>query len=328
MFFDFLEGFSYGLFLSCFPWFILGMIEPRLAVPTDPPRRWQVMVRYWFLVPFLAFVLWLTSLPGGLWSPSLVGWLAGLAAIAVEVPVERRVRRWLIARKADRENRQRLAAEKIARAALEREQREAGVIDLDPAHPPAEADDVVLALCEGKRRLLEVRRPDLAAQADRLYARYAHVLDVLRGKFDPRELTFERSRGLVAEVALGAVDNLSAMASLARGVAGVDAGFVRRRLERDGPRLGTEEREALRRRLDLVDDTERRVRDLASRNEAALTALDDAAVAVARVETEQAQASVEADTALQDLRRFIDKADMYGRNTATDKVPSSRSSSS
>lgn len=310
MVFDFLEGFSYGLFLSCFPWFILGMVEPRLAVPTDPPRRWQVIVRYWFLVPFLAFVLWLTSLPGGLWSPSLLGWLAGLAAIAVEVPLERRWRRW----KAARLERRRLVEAEAARAAHERAQREAGVIDLNPDKPPAGADDVVLALCDAKRRLLDARRADLGGQADRLYARYAHVLDVLRGKFDPRELTFERSRGLVAEVARGAVDNLMAMASLARGVAGVDATFVRRRLESDGSRLPAEERDALRRRLDLVDDTERRVRTLIAQNEAAMTALDDAAVAVARVETERAQASVAAETALQDLRRFIDKADMYGRS--------------
>jgi hypothetical protein len=312
MFFDFLEGFSYGLFVSCFPWFILGMVEPRLAVPTDPPRRWQVIVRYWFLVPFLAFVLWLTSLPGGIGSPTLLGWLVGLSAIAIEVPLERRWRRW----RAGKLDRRRKAVLEAARAALEREQREAGVIDLDPGKPPAGADDVVLALCESKRRLLDARRPDLAPQADRLYARYAHVVDVLRGKFDERELTFERSHGLVAEVARGAVDNLMTMASLAHGVAGVDAVFVRRRLDTESARLSAEEREALRRRLDLVDDTDRRVRDLTSRNEAAMTALDDAAVAVARVETERAQASVAAETALQDLRRFVDKADLYGRTTA------------
>ncbi|MGC2855439.1 hypothetical protein ACM64Y_08190 [Novispirillum sp. DQ9] len=308
--FDFLEGFSYGLFLSCFPWFILGMVEPRLAVPVDPPGRLQVILRYWFLIPFLAFVLWLTSLPGGLWSPTVGGWLAGLAAIAIEVPLERRFRRWRAGRRAARAQ----AAAEAARAAQERAQREAGVIDLDPSRPPAGADDVVLALCDGKRRLLEARRADLALQADRLYARYAHVTDVLRSKFDERELTFARSRGLVAEVTRGAVDNLTAMASLARGVAGVDADFVRRRLSQEGPRLSAEEREALRRRLDLVDDTERRLRDLVGRNEATLTALDDAAVAVARVETAPAQASVAAETALSDLRRFVDKAALYGRS--------------
>jgi hypothetical protein len=312
--FGFLQGFAYGLAVSCVPWFVAGMLNPRLAVPTDPPSRWEVVVRYWFVVPFIVFVLWLTSLWGG-FSPTLAGWLAGLAAIAVELPVERRWRRWRAARAARRREAARDAEAARQRATLEREARESGVLVLEPARPPVGADDIVLALCEAKQRLLDARRPDLAAQADRLYTRYAHVLDVLGAKFDARELTFERSRGLVAEVCRGALDTLSTMASLARGVAGIDVAFVRRRLEREAAHLSVDERQALHRRLELFEDTERRLRELAARNEAALTALDDTAVAVARVETGRPQARVAADQALQDLRRFADKAALYGRGT-------------
>lgn len=312
--FGFLQGFAYGLAVSCVPWFVAGMLNPRLAVPTDPPSRWEVVVRYWFVVPFIVFVLWLTSLWGG-FSPTLAGWLAGLAAIAVELPVERRWRRWRAARAARRREAARDAEAARQRATLEREARESGVLVLEPARPPVGADDIVLALCEAKQRLLDARRPDLAAQADRLYTRYAHVLDVLGAKFDARELTFERSRGLVAEVCRGALDTLSTMASLARGVAGIDVAFVRRRLEREAAHLSVDERQALHRRLELFEDTEQRLRELAARNEAALTALDDTAVAVARVETGRPQARVAADQALQDLRRFADKAALYGRGT-------------
>jgi hypothetical protein len=310
--FDFLQGFAYGLAVSCVPWFVVGMLNPRLAVPTDPPSRWEVVVRYWFVVPFIVLVLWLTSLWGG-FSPTLAGWLAGLAAIAVELPLERRGRRWRAARAARRREAARDAAAAHQRAALEREARESGVLVLEPARPPVGADDIVLALCEAKQRLLDARRPDLAAQADRLYTRYAHVLDVLGAKFDERELTFERSRGLVAEVCRGALDTLTTMASLARGVAGIDVAFVRRRLEREAAHLSADERQALHRRLELFEDTERRLRELAAGNEAALTALDDTAVAVARVDTGRPQARVAADQALQDLRRFADKAALYGR---------------
>ena len=78
--------------------------------------------------------------------------------------------------------------------------------------------------------------------------------------------------------------------------------------------MPTEERQALTRRLDLVAETEQRLRELSARNEAALTALDDAAVAVAAVETDRPQASVAADQALADLRRFAEKAHHYGRD--------------
>lgn len=310
----FLQGFAYGLFLSCLPWFITGMINPRLALPDQPDapaHRGKVFLRYWLVVPFVAFLLWLTSLWGG-FGPTLEGWLVGLAAVAVELPLERRWRGWLATR-AQRRREARQQAEALRqRAVLEQAQREAGMAVLDPAQAPVDADNVVLALVEAKRRLLAVRRPELAIQADRLYTRYARVVEALESKFDRRELTFERWRGLVAEVSLGAVDSLTSMASLATGVAGVDVEFVRRRLAREQQRLPAAERSALERRLELVDDTERRLGELSASNEAALTALDNAAVAVARVQTGQPQASVAADLALRDLHRYIVNAERYG----------------
>ncbi|WP_423820626.1 hypothetical protein V5738_09760 [Salinisphaera sp. SPP-AMP-43] len=309
--FEFLQGFAYGLFLSCLPWFLIGMVDPRLAVPTEPPSRWQAILRYWFIVPFVAFLLWLTSLWGG-FGPSFLGWLAGLAGLAVEIPVERWWRRWR--RRRDDKRRAALEAAEVRRqhAEFERTQREDGVAELDPAAPPVDADDVVLALCRAKRSLIDTRRTDLAAQADRLYSRYAHVLDVLDSKFDRRELTFDRSRSMVGQVCLTAADNLNAMGSLAAGTVGIDADFVRRRLKQTDQRLHADEREALQQRLDLVADTERRLRDLSARNEAAMTTLDNAAVVMARVETDRPQAAVAADQALTDLQRFMDKAERYG----------------
>ncbi|MFC3282735.1 cobyrinic acid a,c-diamide synthase [Litchfieldella rifensis] len=310
----FLQGFAYGLFLTCLPWFLVGMVNPALVIPTEAPNRLQVVLRYWLLVPFVAFLLWLTSLWGG-FGPSLWGWLGGLCAIAVELPLERRWRRWRAERRQRRLEAQRAAEDARRRAEREREAREAGVAELDPARPPVDADEVVLALCQAKQGLLEAQRPDLATQVDRLYSRYAHVLEVLKARFDSSELAFERSRTLITEVCLGAVDNFTAMASQARGVAGVDSAFVRRRLEREGQRLTVAERVALKRRLELVEDTERHLRDLSARNESALTALDDTAVAMARIETGRPQATVAADQALADLRRFIDRAERYGRSS-------------
>ena len=188
----FLQGFAYGLFLSCLPWLIIGMINPTLALPTETPTRWQVALRYWLIIPFIAFILWVTSLWGG-FSPSLWGWLAGLGAIAVAIPGERAWRRWRQTL-AERRRQARQAAEAASkRAALERKAREQGLVVLQPEQPPAETDDVILGLWQAKKDLLALNRPDLAIQADRLYSRYLHVDDLLRGKFDPRELTFERA---------------------------------------------------------------------------------------------------------------------------------------
>lgn len=310
--FGFLQGFAYGLFLSCLPWLIVGMINPRLVLPTDPPTRWQVALRYWLIFPFIAFILWVTSLWGG-FSPSLWGWLAGLAAIPVAIPVERGWRRWQQAQ-AERRRQARLAAEAAReRAELERKAREQGLTVLRPDQPPAETDDVILGFWQAKKDLLALNRPDLAIQADRLYSRYLHVDDLLRGKFDPRELTFERSRNMVAEVCRNSVDTLQAMASVARGIVGVDVAYVRQRLDKASSEITDEERRALERRLELVDDTERRLRELGARNEAIMTALDDTAVAVSAVATDRPQAAMATQQALKDLQQFADKAHRYGR---------------
>ncbi|WKV92662.1 hypothetical protein [Halomonas sp. HAL1] len=72
----FLQGFSYGLFMTCLPWLLVGLFNPGLALPVLAPSRLQVIFRYCLLVPFISMLMWLTSLWGG-FSPSLFGWLAG-----------------------------------------------------------------------------------------------------------------------------------------------------------------------------------------------------------------------------------------------------------
>ena len=308
--FGFLQGFAYGLLVSCLPWFAVGMYDPRLALPTDPPSRWQVFVRYWFAAPFIGLLLWITSLWGG-FDPTLGGWLAGLAAIPFEVFAERRWRRWRAGRVERSRAAERDAEASRRRAQLEREEREAGLRVLDPDRPPEQADEIVLGLCAAKRRLLDLRRPDLAVQADRVYSRYVRVLDVLGARFDANELTYERAQGLVAEVCRTVLDRLASIASLAETVTGIDANYVRRRLAREFEHLPEEERSALERRIELVEGTENRIRALLGGNESALTALDDLAVSMSALETGRQRATVAADQALDELRRFAEGVGRY-----------------
>ncbi|CEP36130.1 MULTISPECIES: hypothetical protein [unclassified Halomonas] len=308
----FLQGFSYGLFMTCLPWLLVGLFNPGLALPVATQGRLQVIARYCLIIPFISMLLWLTSLWGG-FSPSLLGWLAGIVAIPVALPIERRLRGWLARRRERRWEAQREAEAHQRRAQEERKAYEAGVLVLDPARPPVGSDDLVLAMCQAKQSLLDVQRPDLAILSDRLYSRYRHVMNVLSGRFQTGELAFERSRGLVTQVCFGAVDTLTTMASQARGVVSVDGNYVRDRLDREGKRLSDEERAALVRRLDLLVETEHRLNKLSARIESALTVLDDTAVSMARIETARPQASVTTEKALEDLRQFVEGADRYAR---------------
>ena len=85
-------------------------------------------------------------------------------------------------------------------------------------------------------------------------------------------------------------------------------------MAREGSRLAVEERIALKRRLELLEETEKRIRRLVARNESALTLLDDTAVALAQVETGRPKASLATDQALEELRRFIQGAQRYSRS--------------
>ena len=306
--FDFLQGLAFGLLVSFMPWFMAGLYDPRLVVPEEVASRWQVILRYAVAMPSVAMLLLMTSFWGG-FGASLGGWLVGLAAVPIELFVEKRWRRW----RAARAGRDRAAARERQRSELARARGERDLLTLDPDLAPTGADTVVMQLWEVKRELVGLRRPDLAVQADRLFTRYHRALDVLDEKFDRREVTYERARGLVSEVGSGAAAGLGAMVELVQGSVGLDADFVRERLEREAARIGGTEREALQRRLALADETERRLGEIAAGNEAALTALDHVAVAVARIDTGRGQPAGATEQALQELRRFAERAGLYGR---------------
>lgn len=298
----FLQGFALGLLISCGPWFLAGLVNPAVADPVEPPSRLRAIARYGVVLPGIAVVLWMTSLWGG-FGPGLGGWVSGLLVVAVTLPAERRLWRW----------RRRLAAERARRRTAPSAER--GVRTLDPEQPPDGADDVVRALAVVKKRLLAAARADLAGQVDRLYSRYQRAFEVLASRFDPAEVTYHRAGDLLRDVCRTAVDELESMAASAASVAGVDPEYVRRRLRHEAEVLGPEERQALERRLELLQNAESELQRRAGRIESVLTALDDATVTLGALETGPGHAPSEAEDAMVELRRFLAGAQRYGRDT-------------
>lgn len=303
MILELLRGFAFGLFLSCPAWFLIGMMEPRNALEAEPYTRTRVILRTWFILPFVAVIAFLTSLWGD--GASLAGWLLGLGGYGG----------WLLGHKrwgafrANRRRRARERAEAEAREAvrkrLEAEQARAAGGAL-PKVKPRDADPVVAALWEAKQSLVAQGMAEAARQADRVYGRYRHVLGILEDRFHPGEVTHERYRGLLAQVCLTAVDNFTAMDSLSAAISAVDLDYVARRLAQPG--LGAEERQALEARQTMVEDTRRRLSGLSGANEQAITALDHAAVTLGGVQTKRGKAQVDGQTALADLQVYLDQA--------------------
>lgn len=307
---EFLQGASYGLFLSCLPWTLIGLIKPELALPDPSAGRLQVLLRYVLAAPFISMLMWLTSLWGGL-GVSLLGWLAGLAAIAIEVPLERRIRRWYRGWKQRQQDARIRRHQQQTRAQRDQQRREAGLLQLDLEQPPQDADEIVLAQWRAKRALTQAGRQDLAEQVDRLYSRYRHVLSILGERFTPGELAHGRAQQLVRDVCHGAQDNLDAMLAQVRGIKGMDVTYIQHRLGKDAARLTASETDALRQRMRLIEQTEQSLRQLTARHEQALTALDNAAVSLSRLDTSRPRTAQSAEAACGELRRFVEGAERY-----------------
>ncbi len=303
MILELLRGFAFGLFLSCPAWFLIGMMEPRRALEDEPHTRTRVIVRTWFVLPFIAMIAGLTSLWGD--GASLAGWIAGLLGYGGWVFGHKR----LAAFRANRRRRAVERAEAEAREAVRRRMeaeaaREVGTVL--PKVRPKDGDAVTLALWDVKQGLVAQGLTQAAGQADRLYARYRHVHGILADRFEPGEVSYDRYGGLLSQVCLTAVDTLSAMDSLKGAVAAVDVDYVRRRLATPG--LGEEERRALEARLTMVEETDRRLAAMGGANEQAITALDHAAVTLGGLRTKRGKATVDAPTALADLQVYLDRA--------------------
>ncbi|WP_027967677.1 hypothetical protein [Halomonas halocynthiae] len=307
---EFLQGASYGLFLSCLPWTLIGLIKPERALPDTSAGRLQVLLRYALAAPFISLLMWLTSLWGG-FGVSLIGWLAGLSAIAIEIPLERRLRGWYRGWRRRRQDDRIRRHQQQQQAQREQQRRESGLLELDPDSPPQDADEVVLALCRAKQGLSNAGRNDLTQQVDRLYSRYRHVLSILNERFAPGELAHARAQQLVVDVCHGAQDNLDTMIAQARGIRGMDVAYIQRRLGSEAARLSASETDALRQRMALIEQTEQSIRQLVARHEQALTALDNAAVSLSRLDTSRPRSAQSAEVACGELRRFVEGAERY-----------------
>jgi len=314
MILELLRGFAFGLFLSCPAWFLIGMMEPRNALEEEPYTRTRVILRTWFILPFIAVIAGLTSLWGD--GASLAGWVLGLGGYGGWLLGHKRLRAFRANRRRARERAETEAREAVRRRLEAEQAKEAGAAL--PKDRPRDGDAVVDGLWEAKQRLLRHGLGDAARQADRLYGRYRHVLGILAERFEPGEVSHERYRGLLPQVCYTAIDTLAAMEGLKAAVAAVDVDYVRRRL--GTPSLGADERQALEERLTMVEDTDRRLAAMAGANERAITALDHAAVTLGGVRTKRGKAAVDAPTALADLQTYLDQAEKFNVGPAPEEI--------
>jgi hypothetical protein len=150
-------------------------------------------------------------------------------------------------------------------------------------------------------------------QFARLGDKFAAFRRMLGERLSPGELTHARYLG-TEQVYLSALDNLGAIAALLRSAGAIDEAYVRERtrvLQGQGDAHSRRELQALEERLALRRTQLDRVADLLARNEEAMTQMDAATAEIAAMRTGAKQASVDMETAMNELARLARRAKDY-----------------
>jgi hypothetical protein len=145
--------------------------------------------------------------------------------------------------------------------------------------------------------------------------------EVLKRRMNAGELTYGRYLNTAEQVFLAAMDNLHEIAVALTSVRTIDSDYIESRLSKmsDGDERGGErhrEIETLTERRTLLEQQMQKVSELFAQNEAAMTALDNTATALADVRTGKGHASMDAEAAMAELEKLAERAGKYSADHA------------
>jgi len=157
---------------------------------------------------------------------------------------------------------------------------------------------------QGARQLLQLRE------------KFVTLSEILGQRLQAGELTYLRYHRTAEQVYGAALDNLGEIALALRSVRSIDPVEIDRRLNDLGDSAGkgaphAREKETLGQRRKLWEEQHARAAELIAQNEAAMTALDRTATALATTQTGRRHTSVDAEAAMAELERLASGAGRY-----------------
>ena len=174
-------------------------------------------------------------------------------------------------------------------------------------------DDTIEAL-RGEMGQLKFQ-PGLT-QLAHLKQKYQAFEALLRRKLDPREMTYSRYLGITEQVFLAGLDNLSRTADTLKGLSVIDPKHISgriRHLQTDGIESKAQDAEiaTLQERYGLLQAQQERVHQLLAENETAMTRIDQAMAAIAAMDTSASHATMDMESAMQELNQLAARAEAY-----------------
>ncbi len=251
---NFLQGFAIGLVIMSGPWLLAGLFKPEWVLPDIKPNRFKVFLRYGMAIPFTSFLLGLTSLWGG-FGPSLIGWLSGLVALFVAVPIERRIRHYLHKRR-------------LKRSFMNN--REQVDVNLERDAALSDTDDIIKQL-----NSVRIQLTKLSVEVDlpeRFYSRYTKLQTVLSKRFQKEELAMQRSQSLIKDVYQSTLKQMGSFLDIHQQLSLLDLAYIQRQLS--DPSVQGVAKQALLQRQALAQTLHKESDGLLAEFEKTLTALD------------------------------------------------------
>ncbi|HAA03240.1 MAG TPA: hypothetical protein DCZ69_17245 [Syntrophobacteraceae bacterium] len=151
-------------------------------------------------------------------------------------------------------------------------------------------------------------------QVRMLREKYQNLAEVLRRRLDAGELTYRRYLGMAESVYFAAIENLQDVAISLRSISTIDPTALRLKIEdlkKETDFAIPEAIHAIEDRRRIYEEQRQRIAKLLAQTEAAMTALDHTATALARTRTSKGLSSVGIEDAMKDLEELAGRAGKY-----------------
>lgn len=154
------------------------------------------------------------------------------------------------------------------------------------------------------------------SQFQKSHTRYQTLEGILGRKFSTSELAYGRYRGTGEQVYMNILDNLSQIIDLLQSIKEIDLDYIAKRLDnlKEKEELDPsdiEEQATLSNRLALRERQLDKVNELLTRNEEALTVMDETSAAIAQVPSGDKKSKQALQSAMKELAELADRAQHY-----------------
>lgn len=153
-------------------------------------------------------------------------------------------------------------------------------------------------------------------QYEKIQAKYETLNRILGQKLNPGEVTHRRFLGVAEQVYFSVLDNLQSIATILESASSIDTGYIRERMnyltkKKNLEEADKQEIETLQQRIKLQENQFSKVNELLTRNEEAMTKLDNTTSKLATVQTAQGRATMAFDETIGELEELANQVEKY-----------------